>query len=113
MLDRPETCRYKKGVIQPIKREFLRDTAAQQLREAIAAGHWRKHLPSETVLMRCCSEVSCKVADKVKRGPGLATRPCEQTAAMMTASYCAFRRQNSPVPVGVIGHGEAADGTSV
>jgi LacI family transcriptional regulator len=39
-------------VIQPIKREFLRDTATQQLREAIAAGHWRKHLPSETVLGR-------------------------------------------------------------
>ena len=38
--------------MQPIKREFLKDTAARQLREAIAAGVWQKHLPSAVVLCR-------------------------------------------------------------
>jgi DNA-binding LacI/PurR family transcriptional regulator len=41
-------------VIEPVKREFLRDTAARQLREALAEGLWRKSLPSEAVL---CQEL--------------------------------------------------------
>ena len=39
-------------MIEPVKREFLRDAAARQLREAIAEGLWKEHLPSEVVLCR-------------------------------------------------------------
>lgn len=39
-------------MIEPVKREFLRDAAARQLREAIAEGLWVEHLPSEVVLCR-------------------------------------------------------------
>src|SRR5512137_679337 len=39
-------------MIEPIKREFLRDAAARQLREALAEGLWQEHLPSEAVLCR-------------------------------------------------------------
>ena len=39
-------------MIEPVKREFLRDAAARQLREALAEGLWKEHLPSEVVLGR-------------------------------------------------------------
>lgn len=39
-------------MIEPVKREFLRDTAARQLREALAEGLWKEHLPSQAVLCR-------------------------------------------------------------
>jgi DNA-binding transcriptional regulator YhcF (GntR family) len=38
--------------MQPVKREFLKDTVAHQLRETIAADAWQKHLPSEVGLCR-------------------------------------------------------------
>ena len=37
-------------MLEVVKREFLRDIAARQLREALAEGHWQAHLPSEAVL---------------------------------------------------------------
>lgn len=37
-------------MIEPVKREFLRDATVRQLREALAKGLWEDHLPSETVL---------------------------------------------------------------
>jgi DNA-binding LacI/PurR family transcriptional regulator/DNA-binding transcriptional regulator YhcF (GntR family) len=39
-------------MIEPVKREFLRDIAARQLRGAIGEGLWKEHLPSEAVLCR-------------------------------------------------------------
>jgi DNA-binding LacI/PurR family transcriptional regulator len=39
-------------VIEPVRREFLRDAATRQLREALAEGLWQKYLPSEAVLCR-------------------------------------------------------------
>lgn len=37
-------------MIEPVQREFLRDAAARQLREALAQGLWKEYLPSEAVL---------------------------------------------------------------
>jgi DNA-binding LacI/PurR family transcriptional regulator/DNA-binding transcriptional regulator YhcF (GntR family) len=37
-------------MIDPIRREFLRDAAARQLREALAEGLWKEYLPSEAAL---------------------------------------------------------------
>ncbi|MEI6779339.1 MAG: GntR family transcriptional regulator, partial [Verrucomicrobiota bacterium] len=37
-------------MIEPIRREFLRDAAARQLREALAEGLWKEYLPSEAAL---------------------------------------------------------------
>ena len=41
-------------MIEPVRREFLRDAAARQLREALAEGLWKEYLPSEAVL---CQEL--------------------------------------------------------
>ena len=41
-------------MLEPARREFLRDTAARQLREALAEGLWPEYLPSEAVL---CQEL--------------------------------------------------------
>ena len=54
-----------------------------------------------------------QAVDKGKRGPGLATRPCEQTAIPTPVDYLTFKRQNSLVPEGVMGQGGVADGTSL
>ncbi len=37
-------------MIEPVKREFLRDSVTRQLREALAEGLWQEYLPSEAVL---------------------------------------------------------------
>jgi len=39
-------------MIEPVKREFVPDTAARQLREALAEGLWKDYLPSQAVLCR-------------------------------------------------------------
>ena len=44
----------REGMIEPVKREFLRDAATRQLRKALAEGLWKEHLPSEAVL---CQEL--------------------------------------------------------
>ena len=38
--------------MQPARRDFLKDSVTRQLREAIAAGAWPEHLPSEVALCR-------------------------------------------------------------